>query len=193
MKIATLDIETTDLAAVGAGWIVCAVVKPLDEPAKVLRYDRLGCRLAHENKLLEMIFRAIAPYNLIVGHNIERFDWLYMKSRVFVLGVPIPKPPLAYDTCGAARRVGVKTTINSWTGKSTVALDHVIDFFGIPNLKTKIYPRRHWATVWEKDRAEGRRAMKELVGHCVGDVQMTEDIYWKLIKNDPKPKIAPLT
>ena len=190
MKICTLDIETTDLSAIGAGWVVCAVVKPLGAEAKVFRYDRLGCKLAHENKLIESIFKAIAPFNLVVGHNIERFDWLYLKSRAIVLGVPLPKPPVCYDTMFAARRVGIKTTINSFTGKSTVALDHVIDFFGIDQFKTKIYPRKHWDTVWKKDAKEGRRAMKDLVTHCVDDVAMTEAIYWRLLEHDPRPKLT---
>jgi len=194
MKIAVLDIETTDLSAVGAGWVVCAVLKELRNGVKVFRYDRLKCRMAHEVGLLSKVFEEIAKYDLIVGHNIENFDWQYLKSRALVTGTPLPyRPPMAYDTMKAARRVGLRTMINSFTGRSTVALDHVIDFFGIPNLKTKIYPRRHWETVWKINEAEGRRAMAELVEHCIGDVEMTEAIYWRLIAHDPKPRVVRLT
>ncbi len=38
-NVATFDIETTALDAVGAGVILCAVIKPLGRAAKVLRYD----------------------------------------------------------------------------------------------------------------------------------------------------------
>lgn len=193
MRICTLDIETTDLSAVGAGWIVCACIKPLGEAVRTLRFDRLGCAYAHENKLIAGVFEALGEHDLVVGHNLEQFDWMYLKSRALILGVPLPRPPMAYDTMKAARRVGLRTAINTFTGRGTVALDHVIDFFGLPQSKTKIYPRKHWASVWERDRKEGKRAIAALVEHCEADVEMTEAIYWKLIQHDPKPRVVRLS
>lgn len=150
-------------------------------------------RAAHEDRLIRDIYKELSKYDLVIGHNFFRFDWLYLKSRAILLKVERPKPPMCYDTMFAARRVGIKTTISPWSGKPTVALDHIIDYYGIPQLKTKIYPRRSWDIVWEQGFEKGIQALKEKVEHCIDDVKMTKTIYWHLFQDDPHPKFERLS
>lgn len=190
MKIATLDLETTALDAVGGGMIVCAVLKPLEKKSEVIRYDLMGDKPGKEYKTVEAIIEAVSDYHLLIGHNIVGFDWGFLKSRAMILGVDMCKPPLAYDTMLAFRRTGLRTRLTGY-GKPTAALDHIIDIFGFKQKKTKIYPREHWKTVWESG-VDRREAIDGLVEHCVADVIMTEQIYWRLLDMDTTDRLKRL-
>lgn len=182
MNTCTFDIETSSLEAVGAGFMLCAVVKPLHKPAKTFRYDELGCRPAHEKRLVQALLQELSYYDIVVGHNARRFDWNYIKSRAVIFGLPIPKYPLIYDTLDAFRRCGFLTRQNSF-GKPTASLSFIADFLDIKQEKTAIYPRAHWKGVWgdADDKAE---ALDNLVDHCVRDVRMTEKVFRRLFEQD---------
>lgn len=190
MKACVFDIEATALSAVGSGMILCAVIKPLEGKAKVLRYDKLSCPPGHETILLEHIFKELSQYQLWIGHNIKSYDWPMLKSRAVILGVDLPLPAFYYDTLLGFRRLGYRTSLNQ-IGKPTAALDHVVDFFGLRQAKTKIYPRDHWRTVWETGK-ERRDAMDNLVAHCVADVAMNEEVYTRLIAADTTARLERL-
>lgn len=184
IKIATLDIETSALEAVGAGFLICAVVKPLDKAPKVLRYDDLRCKPAQEKRLIEALVSELAKYDLLVGHNIDRFDLNFIKSRALQFGIPFALNPLVYDTLRAFRRCGFLTRANGF-GKPTASLSFVVDFLGIPQQKTGIYPREHWKAVWaEQD--EKRLVLNHIISHCKADVEMTECVYRRLLSVDGK-------
>jgi hypothetical protein len=59
----------------------------------------------------------------------------------------------------------------------------VVDFFGFDQEKTSIFPRAHWETVWG-NMAERKKAMDNLVNHCVSDVNMTTKIFYAMIDDD---------
>lgn len=191
MKTCVFDIETTDLAAVGPGWILCAVVMDADRGTKtVFRYDELKCELGVEVKLVSEIVKELSKYPIWIGHNIDKFDWPYIKSRANSLNVPIHlETTVTYDTLKAFRRSGLKTVSNSY-GQPTGRLDHLADFFGIKQLKTPIYPREHWLTVWGTG-VNRKEAMNALVDHCVRDVTMTDKVYERLWLADPYPHFQP--
>lgn len=183
MDCVTLDLETTDLSAVGSGFILLAVAKPLRGEPVTWRYDELHCRPGHEQKMLRSILDYLRPFDLWIGHNLDSFDFNFLKSRANQLDVKFDCEPLTYDTLLAFRRVGYLTTRNS-KGHPKAALGHVADFLGVEQEKTSIYPREHWRTVWGQG-DERKKAMDNLMDHCVSDVVMTEKIYWKLLKSDP--------
>jgi DNA polymerase III epsilon subunit-like protein len=185
MRVATLDLETTDLSAVGGGMILCGVVKPLNGEPIALRYDTLGCKAFHEKRLVKELCDVLASYDLWVGHNLNRFDFPMLKSRAHLLGIPFNQRPLTYDTMLAFRRIGFLTARNPITGKPRANLDHVVDFFNIPQLKTKVgYPNAHWRNVWGTPTEKGE-AMDTLTDHCIRDVEMTEKIYLLELPLDP--------
>ncbi len=183
MDCATFDLETTDLSAVGPGFVLCAVIKPLRQKPIVFRYDTMHCRLGREQKLVKAILAELEKYDLWIGHNADRFDFNMLKSRALLLGVPFRVQPFVYDTMMSFKRQGYLTARNPITGKPIAKLDHICDFFGFVQRKTPIYPREHWKAVWETG-VTRTQAMDHLVDHCVRDVGMTEDIYLRLIKTD---------
>lgn len=179
MRTAIWDIETSALEAVGAGFMICSVVQPEGGKPKILRYDTLKCKAGKEKRLIKELVDELMQYDILVGHNLIRFDWNYLKSRAVLFGIEIPKRPLVYDTLAAFRRCGYLTRPNGF-GKPTASLAFVADFLGIPQEKTAIYPRKHWEIVWDGNAG----TMNELVDHCVKDVRMTELVYRKLFEQD---------
>lgn len=185
MRICSYDIETTGLEAVGCGWVLCAVIKPLGEKPIVYRYDRYKCKLAHETDMVRAIMNKLQEFDLVIGHNSENFDWPYLKSRLVQLDLPYPnRYPLSYDTLKAFKRCGFRTVDNGH-GKPTASLKMVVDFFGIEQLKTPILPREHWKTVWAEGK-ERKLAIDNLVDHCIRDVSNTESVYWRVLEADTK-------
>lgn len=180
--VATFDIETTALDAVGAGVILCAVVKPLEQEPIVLRYDTLKQNPGNDYRIVRQLLHTIQEFDLLVGHNIEQFDWNFIRTRAMIHGIPMPQSPLGYDTMKAFKRTGFKTVPNM-VGKPTARLDHVVDMLGIPQEKTALYPREHWKTVWG-NKKERKAAMDKLVNHCIYDVRMNEQVFYSLYPYD---------
>jgi len=182
MKTAVLDIETTGLDAIGSGALLCAVFKPLEKQQIVLRADDLHCVPGDEKRLVIVVNQEIGKYDLIVGHNVERFDLAWMRSRSVFFGLQEANRPFVYDTCKAFRRLGYRTVQNGF-GKPTASLKHVVDFFGVEQEKTDILPREWWTAIWRKE-IERKAAMDNIVKHCCADVRMTERVYWLLLRAD---------
>ena len=192
MKACTLDIETTTLDA--TGFILGIGIHPLDDEGQYnpktaifLRYDTLHDRPGHEKKLLRALFDELSKYQLWIGHNIIRFDWPMITSRAYQEKVSYPfAPAFVYDTMLAFRRTGFKTRDNGF-GKPKANLGHVIDFVarGKPGdqLKTAIYPFSHRECVYGKGKIR-TEMMDVLEAHCLGDLQMTEQTYWELLRVD---------
>lgn len=183
MHTCTVDIETTALEAIGAGVLLCAVVKPYGRRERVFRGDDYDCRWGQEQPLLEGVLAELAKYDLWVGHNLLKFDWPWLRSRASFFGMPEPARPFIYDTLPAFRRLGYRTRLNGF-GKPTASLGHVIDFFGYEQEKTSLYPRAQWDILWNGNEQVRRGAMDTLVSHCRADVSMTEQIYRKMLPVD---------
>lgn len=182
MKAAVFDIETSGLDAVGSGTLLCVVIKPLERREIIFRADELKCAPGREKRLVQAVNDELNKYDLLIGHNIARFDLAWLRSRAVFFNLPEPRRPFVYDTLPAFRRMGYKTVPNHF-GKPSASLGHVVDFFGIEQEKTSIFPRAHWDIVW-KDGKQRKEAMDDLVSHCYKDVRMTERVYWELIKVD---------
>jgi DNA polymerase elongation subunit (family B) len=182
------DIETTALEAVGAGMVLVAVVKPVgDARCRVFRIDRSGDEFGHEKNLLIKLFAELERYNLVIGHNIEGYDFPFLKTRARVLGVPFTYRPLCYDTLKGFKRTGFRTVLNK-IGKPSAGLDMVVDGYGHTQRKTKIYPAAWWASVWGSP-SDRSVAMTEMIDHCVKDVEMNEAIFWDVMQDDTNPVI----
>jgi uncharacterized protein YprB with RNaseH-like and TPR domain len=192
LHTATFDIETTSLEAVGAGILIAAVIKPVGKKEIVFRTDHYKDPLGKEEALLTAVLHHLAQYDLLVGHNIDKFDLPWLRSRAVQLGVEGGESfaPFTYDTCKAFRRVGYLTVRNA-IGKPTASLAHAVDFFRLPQYKTAIYPNEWWETVWG-DRVQRRAAIDKVVDHCVRDVRNNAMIYPLLLRVDRRAKIGRL-
>lgn len=182
MRIVTFDIECSGLDAVGSGFLMACVIKPLDKKPIIFRYDEMSCRPGRETTLVNRVVEELNKYNMLIAHNGLRFDFPYIKSRCIQLGLKLPNPPFIYDTLLAFRRTGYKTVPNV-VGKPSAGLGHVCDFFGLSQKKTSVYPREWWKAIWQEGE-QRRRAMDNICDHCVSDTEMTEEIYWKLLETD---------
>lgn len=191
MRAAVIDIETTALEAVGAGFLLCAVVKPYNRLPQVYRIDEFrGDTPGKETRLLTAVLAAVREYDLVIGHNIEKFDWRFLKSRAYRLGLQPGPDPFGYDTCKAWRRVGMLTVQNGF-GKPSAGLAHVVDFLRIKQEKTKVMPGEWWEAVWEK-RAKRTEKLNDIVAHCIFDVRMNERAYEAILPLDAHATIKRL-
>ena len=196
MKSAVFDIETTDLAGVGAGVLLAACIRPLStKRTRVYRLDSykyepdnlFGVFEREEKDLLTDILAELEKYDLLIGHNIEGFDLGFLRTRASVLGIPFRLEPFTYDTMKGFRRSKFRTRLNGF-GKPSAALAMIADFLGIDQEKTSIYPVEWWAALWgtELKRIE---AMNNIVDHCKKDVRMNHRVYEMILPHDKKGSI----
>lgn len=182
----TFDIETSALQAVGSGFVLCAVVKPVDGKAKTFRYDAYNDEPGMEVTMLKELYQFLGQHSVWIGHNIERFDFNYLKTRAMILGLEFPYRPFLYDTMKAYRRAGFLSRPNG-LGKPSAGLGVVGDILGVTtkeNAKTSIgQEREHWKAIWNKG-TERADAMNHIVDHCQRDVKLNEAVFEKLWPND---------
>jgi len=199
MRSCVFDIETSDLAAVGAGVLICACVRPLAtqrtrtfriDEYKFKESDEFGFLEREETELLKDVMGELKQYDLLIGHNIDKFDIPFLRSRAFQLRAASEFRPFTYDTCKAFRRVGLRTVLNGF-GKPSAGLGHVADFFGIKQEKNGIFPIEHWRTIWG-NKLERIEAMNDLADHCQRDVRMNTLIYPALLDMDSRASIKRL-
>jgi uncharacterized protein YprB with RNaseH-like and TPR domain len=196
MKSAVFDLETTSLAGVGDGMLLCGCVRPLaNNKTKTFRLDDykfepspdFGMFTRQEEALVRDLVLELSLYDLLIGHNIDSFDLHFLRTRAYVHKVPCAMTPFTFDTMRSFRRVGMRTVLNR-IGKPTASMDMVADFLGLDQLKTKIYPVDWWQSIWGSD-AERLDALNEIVDHCVRDVRMNAQIYDALLPLDEKAVI----
>lgn len=196
MYSAVFDIETTDLGAVGAGIITVVCIRPMQ--TKRTRTFHLGMYEfepdpmfgfleQEETELLKGVREEFRKYHILIGHNIERFDWPYLRSRAFIRDVTWDVYPALYDTLKAFRRTRFLTVPNGY-GKPTGRLDHVADFANIKQEKTSRYPRARWEQIWG-NKARRAEAIHEEVDHCQRDVRMNAQVFDYLWASDMRPTI----
>ena len=191
MKTAIFDIETTALDAVGAGFLLCMVAQDAHTgEQKILRLDDFRCQVGKEKPLVKAVMELLSSYDLLVGHNIIRFDINFIKTRALRLDLPWSLYPLVYDTLPAFRRCGYLTVQNGF-GKPSAGLAMVVDALNGFQEKTAIYPASWWSSVWG-DSGARKQAMNHIVDHCCADVRMTSDIYPELLHADNRAYIKRL-
>lgn len=183
MKSAVLDIETATLSAVGPGAaFYCSVLKPLDSDKIILHHSKI----VSQRRAIESTIDAISDFDLIIGHNVLRFDLNMLFSFAGQYGLSNKFPnPIVYDTLPAFGRIGYCTTLTP-KGYRSKSLAMAIDYFWPEeNDKTKLYPNFH-ARVFNKGEA-GKRAMQFVIDHCICDVMMNERLYWRILRDDVRP------
>ena len=152
MYSAVMDIETTDLGAVGAGIITCVCIRPTQ--TKRTRTFHLGMyefEASHDYGFFEREERALVDaarnelegYHILIGHNIDKFDLPYLRSRAFRLCVDWDIAPFTYDTLKAFRRTGYLTRQNGF-GKPSAGLGLVTDLWRSKQEKNEIVTGKRW-------------------------------------------------
>jgi uncharacterized protein YprB with RNaseH-like and TPR domain len=199
LKEAIIDIECTDLAAVGSGIVLCVGIRSTaTNRTKIFRIDQYeyepsdeyGFFERQERDLLTDALEELDKYELLIGHNINRFDIPFLRSRAYQYGMNWWTHPLTYDTLEGFRRSGLLTRQNGF-GKPSASMAMVADFLGLEQLKTGVYPREWWMTVWG-NKKKRREYMNDIVDHNVRDVRMNAAMYPILLANYPRVVIKRL-
>lgn len=171
MKIATFDIETTNLNA-NMGRILCASFHDLQTGATfTLRGDKKPYKVKdklNDARLACAIRDVIKKYNLIVTWNGKLFDAPFLNARLLKAGSEDSNPQmhldLMYFASGNSSKVG------------TMRMDGVAKFFKVNHQKTELN-----YDVWQGANIGDLACMDKVVEHCEADVDVLADLYWKMI------------
>lgn len=171
VRVAVLDIETSGLNA-GFGVVLCAVVKLYGpDERKIFRADeyepwKTGQR-ANDAPLLRDILSCLEDADIIIAHNGLKFDLPFLRTRAVIHGLPPVNFQKIIDPVQLARQHF------RFAGNS---LDSISKTIGTQEKKTPLSPE-----VWQRATLNGDAdAMETIVTHCVADVDVLEEICWKL-------------
>ncbi len=176
MRIRAFDLECTSLSGM-IGRVLCGVVRDVLPPEfnvktkpRIYRGDdpkyRNKSDVADDSKLVMAIRDDLAGADMIIGHNSKLFDRKFLNARLIKAGKAPSKQQFHMDTMWIVRshmRVSSK-------------LVNLQQFLGLPEEKTDLL----WDT-WQRGAAFDKKAMDEIILHCVKDVDVLELAYWKLL------------
>jgi hypothetical protein len=171
VRIGVIDIETTGLNA-GFGVILCAVVKAYaPDELRIFRADdydpwKQGKR-ANDGPLLRDILAYTEDIDVLVAHNGVNFDLPFIRTRALVHGLPPVNFQKIIDPVKLARNHF------RFPGNSLNSISHVI---GTKVDKTPLKPE-----TWQRAALNGDAdAMEDIVTHCIFDVEVLEEVCWKI-------------
>lgn len=153
-------------------FMICFAWKWLDGEA-VHAYSLLSdpkrFRASHtdDRSVVTKLHSILSTADIVVGHNFDRFDWKKFMSKVIKYGLPPISKPVMIDTLKEARKMAAFTSNK---------LSYLNDFLDVEHVK-----QQHSNHMWLKILVAGdRKAIKECVTYCKGDIQATVDLYLKL-------------
>jgi len=158
------------------GRVLCAVVKDILPPEygsgkhRVYRGDdpkyRNAKDCADDSKLVAAIRDDLAGSEMIIGHNSKLFDRKFLNARLIKSNQEPMKQQFHIDTMWIIRA----------HMRASSKLQNVQQFLGLPDEKTPI----SWDD-WQRGAAFDKKAMTEIVGHCIQDVLVLEEAYWRIL------------
>lgn len=171
VRVGVIDIETNSLNA-GFGVLLCMVGKTYSpNERRIFRADdyapwQRGER-ANDRDILSDILAWMEDLDIIIAHNGLRFDLPFIRTRAVVHGLPPVNFQKIIDPVQLARQHF------RFPSNSLNSISHVI---GTHAEKTPLRPE-----TWARATLNGdKAAMDEIVEHCVADVDVLEEIVWKL-------------
>ena len=125
-----------------------------------------------DSAVVATIHHVLMEADIIVGHNIAKFDWKKLNTRFIKYGLPpLPKKKMA-DTYRIAKR-----EFNFTSNR----LDYIADFLGIEGKMDT--PKGLWLQVLKGD----RKAVKTMETYNRQDVVVSENVYLALRPYDTSP------
>lgn len=171
VRVGVLDIETSGLNA-GFGVLLCAVGKAYSpDERRIFRADeyepwKRGER-ANDAPLLRDLLAWLEDVDIIIAHNGLKFDLPFLRTRAVVHGLPPVNFQKIIDPVQLARQHF------RFQSNSLNSISHVI---GTQTEKTPLRPE-----TWQRATLNGdASAMEEIVTHCIADVDVLEEVCWKL-------------
>jgi uncharacterized protein YprB with RNaseH-like and TPR domain len=172
MKIAAFDLETSGLEG-DWGCILCASFCPITDEATIGEAYTLTRNVRpkdpmDDGSLAKKIKAEIEKYNLIVGWNSKLFDIPFLNSRLLNAGLTSCYPQMHLDVMWYASGSSARLASRK--------LDNVSKFF---KTKTRKYEVQN--DVLQAARYGDEKALAEVIKHCEADVQITSEVYWRLL------------
>jgi DNA polymerase elongation subunit (family B) len=115
--------------------------------------------------VVKRLHEVLSDAEVMVGHNVQNFDWKKFMARVIYHGLPPIDRPMVIDTLKEARKIA-KFTSNK--------MDYLARHLKIEN---KLH---HAGDMWLRILRGEAAAVKEAVEYCRGDVRTTEALYLRL-------------
>lgn len=141
--------------------------------AKWLGYKRTFFEWAYpyslagaEEKMLAALLPLLNEADVVVGHNLKKFDTPRIRGRCLVYGLPIPSPYAEVDTLVIARQK---------LGFSGNSLAYLAEVLGCtPKGTHKKFPGFE---LWTQCLLDNKAAWREMKKYNLQDIQTTEEIY----------------
>lgn len=129
-----------------------------------------------DKRILKPMWKLMNEADILVGHNVDRFDTRRLNTRFVLNGMPLPSKSKSIDTLKVAR----KTFDFSYND-----LDYICKAFGIEG-------KRHndGYEMWERCRMGDKQALEDMLMYNMDDVRATERLYNHLkygLYSPPKP------
>jgi hypothetical protein len=135
---------------------------------------------AGDDKAMLLEFMDIAARaDELVGHNGDKYDLPWLKTRCILHGIPTLPAYKTIDTLQWARR-------NFYFNSNR--LDYIGKFLGFGGKKKTAFD------LWKRVLKDDRKALAEMSAYCRRDVELLEDVYEKLAAHVPhKTHVGALT
>lgn len=165
------DLETFNLDA-NFGIIFCGVIKEKDKEPLVFRFDKIDPKAWKTNRsndkaVVLAIANELAKHSTWCAHNLTKFDYPYLQTRLLKHDLPtLPNPKALIDPLQLARNK-LRMSYNS--------LEQLASLLGT-NSKTPVDPQ-----VWCRAAFDGcTKSMDTIVHHCVEDTFTLERVVDKV-------------
>jgi hypothetical protein len=169
LNAAVFDIETKDFKTEGYyGELLMCCILPLDSDNIITAKREYGDM--SDRKTLYDTIRLLSQFDILIGHNINRFDLGWLASRLAYHNMPAFRRFFTIDTFVWAQRAKLKTR---------KSLANLIDYFGVQGVKTSIQ-RTSWSMSSSPIENEWRANQAEVLYHCQQDVIGNREVFHAL-------------
>ena len=159
--------QTFNIGQIKQDWFILSwSAKWLYEPE--VMYGRLTGKEARnqdDKRITKSLWKLIDEAQILLGHNIDRFDRPKMNTRFIKHGLKHPSPYQTIDTLKIARKE-FKITSNK--------LNYLCKYLG---LDTKLNTN---FDLWKECMKGNEKALKEMDKYCRQDIIILEELYLKL-------------
>jgi len=147
------------------------------EPAVIcISYKWVGEKKTHhlqwdetqdDKEMLETFVPIMQEADIIIGHNSDNFDIKWLRTRCIKHGIDMPPDFITVDTWKDAKK---------YFRFNSNGLKYIAQFLGVRQKKET--PKNLWQDVVFQN---SKKAMKEMLIYCDGDVEATEDVFLKMV------------
>lgn len=188
-KILYVDIETSPITAwvwglfdqniglnqIKKDWHLLSWAARWDGEDKILYMDQRKARnIEDDKKIVEGLWKLLDEADIVIGHNSKKFDIKKINARIRFHNLPPYSPIRQIDTLQIARKHFAFTSNK---------LEHLAEFLGCTVKKLK-HRRFIGFDLWKACMDKNQEAFKEIEAYNKRDVEVTEEVFEKLIPWD---------